>query len=262
MNEVLNAGNILDGTSENAKMMLTEFGKGQQTIEILIASIVVGVLLCLFGLKLVRVLTALTGFLIGAMIGLVVSVMMELTGMTMVIVIFACAVILALLAFFLYRVGIFFLMLEMAAGIAMGFIDVSSMIQLLVALVIGVVVAVLAVIYIEPVVIIITAISGGIGAGTAIAQVAGIDSNPLIVYGISALLAIVGMVVQFMMQSRKVGKKEKIYSDKVRKDVSVESEVEKARTILDDEDSADDGDENEDNDDIEIIDNFEDDSKN
>ena len=46
--------------------------------------------------------------------------------------------------------------------------------------------------------------------------------------------------MQFMMQSRKVGKKEKVYSRKVKEEVSRESEVEKARMMLDDEEDEED----------------------
>ena len=54
----------------------------------------------------------------------------------------------------------------------------------------------------------------------------------------------IGWMIQTMMHSRKVGKKEKIYSRKVRDQESMESEVEKARMVLDEdmEDSEDEDD--------------------
>ncbi len=66
------------------------------------------------------------------------------------------------------------------------------------------------------------------------------------------------------MQSRKIGKKEEVYSRQMREQVSMESEVEKARKILEDEDEEEDDDnagrkrgrgkdEEEDDDDITII---------
>lgn len=259
MDEVLNVSNIMDGASGNAKMILEEFGQGQQAAGVLITAAIVGVLLCLFGFKLIRVLTALTGFFLGAAVGTIICGVAQLTGMTVVIVIFACAVVLALLSFFLYRVGIFFFVLQMVVGAAFSFIDPASTVQLLIALGAGIVAAVLAVIFIEPVVIILTSISGGIWAGTAITQLTGLDGNPVIGLGISIILAVVGMIVQFMMQSRKVGRKEKIHSEKVKEKVSMESEVEKARMILDDDDmDSSDADGADDTDDIEIIDNFDD----
>ena len=59
---------------------------------------------------------------------------------------------------------------------------------------------------------------------------------------IGAVVALAGMGTQFMMQSRKIGKKEKVFSDEIKGKDSVESEVEKARNILDldDEEKEDD----------------------
>ena len=72
------------------------------------------------------------------------------------------------------------------------------------------------------------------------------EKNWWIGYVISAVLALIGIWIQFMVQSRKIGKKEKVYSRQIRKEVSRESEVERARQILDedgeDEDDEDDGD--------------------
>ena len=56
---------------------------------------------------------------------------------------------------------------------------------------------------------------------------------------IGVAIAVIGIIVQFMMQSRKVGKKEKNYSEKVKEQYSMESEVEKARHLLDDDDDDD-----------------------
>ena len=47
------------------------------------------------------------------------------------------------------------------------------------------------------------------------------------------------MIVQFMMHSRKIGKKEKKQAEIIKEKDSVESEVEKARLILDDFDDED-----------------------
>ena len=55
-------------------------------------------------------------------------------------------------------------------------------------------------------------------------------------YVMSAAIAVIGITVQTMMQSRKIGKREKIFSKKIKEEVSMESEVEKARMLLDDGD--------------------------
>ena len=85
-------------------------------------------------------------------------------------------------------------------------------------------------------------------SGVAVSALTGLDRNILITYGACAVLAILGMVVQFMMKSREVGKKEKRFSEAVKEEKSVETEVEKARMLLDDDlTDLDDGEETENN---------------
>lgn len=259
MKQVFNMGNFVNDASDNAKMFLN--GNGKQLGSVLIAMIVVGLLLCLFGLKLVRIMAAVTGLLIGAVAGLAVCAVADLSGTAALVVVAVAAVVLAVLTCFLYRVGIFFWILCLSVGTAATLIDIQNMVQVLIAFAISVLLAVLAVRYIEPIVIIVTSLAGGAEAGMAAAELAGLTSNPWIGYGIGIALAVIGMIVQFMMQSRKVGKKEKIYSKKVKESVSMESEVEKARMILDDDDTEEESSETVEflDDDIEIIGNLDDD---
>ena len=44
-------------------------------------------------------------------------------------------------------------------------------------------------------------------------------------------------MIQFMMQSSKIGKKERIKSEHIKEQVSMENEVEKARMILDEDEA-------------------------
>ena len=50
------------------------------------------------------------------------------------------------------------------------------------------------------------------------------------------------MAVQFALHARKVGKREKIQADRIKEEASMESEVEKARTVLGEEDEEEDED--------------------
>ncbi len=99
--------------------------------------------------------------------------------------------------------------------------------------------AVLSMIWTDPVVVVITGISGGLSAGISAAALLGMDGNILFRYGIGAVLALFGILTQFMIQSRKIGKKEKVYASQMRNQVSRESEVEKARRILEDDEEED-----------------------
>ena len=225
MNEVMDMGNTMLNVG--------------QTMEVLIATIVVGVLLSLFGLKLVRVLTTIVGLVLGAGVGLVISHLLGWSGLTVAIVTLGCAVVLAALSFFLYRMGVFFTVFVSVLGICISVMYPGTNLMLVIYLAAALVFAILSAIFVEPLVIVVTAVSGGVNAALAIVSLAGLSGNLLITVGIAAVIKIVGMIVQFMMHSRKIGKKEKKQAEIIKEKDSVESEVEKARLILDDFDDED-----------------------
>ena len=225
MNEVMNMGNTMLNVG--------------QTMEMLIATIVVGVLLSLFGLKLVRVLTTIVSLVLGAGVGLVISHLLGWSGLTVAIVTLGCAVVLAALSFFLYRMGVFLTVFVSVLGICISVMYPGTNLMLVIYLAAALVFAILSAIFVEPLVIVVTAVSGGVNAALAIVSLAGLSGNLLITVGIAAVIIIVGMIVQFMMHSRKIGKKEKKQAEIIKEKDSVESEVEKARLILDDFDDED-----------------------
>ena len=234
MDEVMSMGNELIGkVGDNSSIFLA--GTYRPSMAALIVTIVVGLLICLFGLKLMRLLAAVVGFVLGAAAGVAAAVAMGLTGTTFLIAVLAGAVIIGLLSIFLRRIGIFLLVLCYGFGVCAAVIHPSSMIMYIICLGIAVVLAVLSVLYIEPIVVV------------------GMEKNILVGYGISIVLAIAGIIVQFMMHSRKIGKKEEVYSKKVKEEVSRESEVEKARMILEEDEEDEVSAQEESDDDIEII---------
>lgn len=225
MNEVMDMGNTMLNVG--------------QTMEMLIATIVVGVLLSLFGLKLVRVLTTIVSLVLGAGVGLVISHLLGWSGLTVAIVTLGCAVVLAALSFFLYRMGVFLTVFVSVLGICISVMYPGTNLMLVIYLAAALVFAILSAIFVEPLVIVVTAVSGGVNAALAIVSLAELSGNLLITVGIAAVIIIVGMIVQFMMHSRKIGKKEKKQAEIIKEKDSVESEVEKARLILDDFDDED-----------------------
>ena len=109
---------------------------------------------------------------------------------------------------------------------------------------VSLILAILAVIFTEPLMIVVTAFAGGMSVGTAVVMLVDLPFAGVARLVIGVVVAIIGMIVQFMMQSRKLGKKEKKFSEKIKEQDSVESEVEKARMILDDfDDDTDEDDE-------------------
>lgn len=242
MEQVLSSGSsMITEASGNAREIAEQIG-AQPTLEGLIVTGIVGLLICFFGLKLIRLQAALVGFLMGALIGIGVAWTAGISGLTFAIVVFACGAVLAALSFFLYKFGVFCVVFCVCLGMGVQIADPQSTLPLVIVLAIALILAIVAVIFVEPAIIICTGISGDVTAGISAAAAMGLEGIwPG--YAIGAVAAILGMVVQFMMHSRKVGKKEKVYAEQVKEADSVESEVEKARMVLDDPEEPEDEDE-------------------
>lgn len=199
----------------------------------LIITTVIGIFLSMFGLKLIRLWSALLGLVVGAGIGFAVT---ELAGLEPMIVVGATiggGIVLAFLAGFFYRFGIFLLALLTGTYIAILFVNPQDWIFLGVCLAIGLVIALLALKFVEPIMIVVTSILGGVLAGDAIATLAELD-NPIFRYGIMVLVAIVGGIIQFTLESGKRKKKNLKKAAEIREQNSTENEVEKARAMFDD----------------------------
>lgn len=249
MNELTDLGNsisVIGGADGPTSIFLA----GKLNMGIMAATIVIGLLICFFGLKLVKVVATVLGFLIGASVGAGAAQAFGLDGIALVAVAVVCAVVLAVLTYFIQRVGVFIMTLLYSAGVLLSLLGMSSTVVLIVIAVVSLLLAILAAIFVEPVIIIITAVCGGFMAGPMIIRMAALNVPSWVGYVASAVLTVLGMLLQFAMHSRKIGKKEKVRAEHIKEEDSMEAEVEKARMILDDDelDSEDDGD-----DDIEII---------
>lgn len=250
MTGIVVVGDLL-GISEEQISAVWE-SMAQMAMPLLIAMIVVGMTVCFFGLKLVRALSAIAGLAVGAGVGIGVVLGFGFSENMISVVILSCAVLMAVLFGVVYRLGVFLVALLYTAV----FMDILLMPYLLPAAALGVsaaaavLLAVLGVIKPEPVTIVITGISGGMGAWTAAVYLFGINGNMWMEYGIGAALSVIGIWIQLMMQSRKLKRKEEGYAKQIKDQVSRESEVERARRILEEE-----GDEDEDDgeEEIEII---------
>lgn len=208
---------------------------GKLSMGIMIISVVIGLLFCFLGHKLIKVISALLGLSIGIGGGFVISGIAKVEGMPKIIIIFGCAVVLAALLFFLYRVGIFLMTFTVTVGAALYILGTGEKTYVLAALGAAAVLGIAAMIFAGPSAVIITALSGGMSAGTGIASLAGLTENPYIALGFACGLTVTGMIVQFILYAKKTGKKEKAGGKKRKKKDSMESEVEKARMLLDDD---------------------------
>ena len=119
----------------------------------------------------------------------------------------ACAVVAALLSFFLYKLGVFlivfFAVLAFATSILITVqgtvfsvsLGKGSMLAAGIAAVAALVCAVLSVIFSEPVIIIATAVSGGMSVGPALLKLSGVGAELWMRYAAGAAFIVLGMGV-------------------------------------------------------------------
>lgn len=234
MDELMSMMNQLaDGETTQVVQSVQEIMR--ESIVPAVAAVVLGLVICFFGLKLIRILAAITGICIGAAAGAALALVFGLQRTAVLAAAAVGAVLFACLGAILRRVGGFLFVWVLTAGVLEWILAPGTVSFHLICLGVGLVIAVITAILMDPIIIVLSSIEGGIMAGLAVSAIPGLDLNILLTYGICAALAILGIVVQFMMKSREVGKKEKRYSEAVKEEKSMETEVEKARMLLEDD---------------------------
>lgn len=211
---------------------------GTVTLGITALSIVIGLLICFFGVKILKVIAAIFGLVIGAGVGAVIGTVVNANNMTMTIIILIAAVLGAVLLVFLRRLSAFVVVFAYALSACVLLLAPQGTVMWIICLVIPAILAILAAVFVDPMVIILTGLSGGLSVGTSVAGLLGLD-NKWIGYGIGLVIAVIGIIVQFVMYSKKQGKKDKQRSKKAKASDSRETEVEKARRLLEDTDDDD-----------------------
>lgn len=239
--------NLLEMTNGQIDSLLSMNGQletflawtSQMVFIVRIVAVVIGLIVCFLGLKLIRVLSAIAGLAVGAGIGTAVVFGFQFSGTMIPVTILVCAVMVAVFAAAVRKLGVFLVVFLYTAGIVMSLRIPQIIILLAVCGGAALLMSVLSLIWTDPIVVIITGISGALSAGISAAALLFAGGNIWLGYGVGAVLALIGIWTQFMVQSRKIGKKEKVYARQMRDQVSRESEVEKARRILEEEEEDD-----------------------
>lgn len=164
-----------------------------------------------FGYKLLRVYISLLGLLLGAVIGVVICAVLDLSSLTVVLIIIGlCAVALAVAGFLLYKAGLFVLILlsffPVILTVVKNVANVQPVFLWIGSILIALVLAILAMFFVRPVVIISTAISGGISIANLIvnnilpeiANVNTTDGARIFMLIIGAVIAVLGIYFQFV----------------------------------------------------------------
>ena len=207
-------------------------GAMTQAVYIIVA--VLGLLVCVLGLKLVRVWNVLTGLAVGLGAGMAAGWMLGLETNVILIVSLAAGVILAVLGGVLKKFGAFILCLVGGFSVAVQAINPTNAIMIAVCGAIGLILAILAMLMFEPMVIIVTGLFGGALLVSGVECLLG-SGLIWLWYVIALAAALVGMGIQFTLRAREIGKKEVRHAQAVKEEISKEAEVEQMRALLDDD---------------------------
>ncbi len=183
----------------------------QNNLIVIITALVIALLYVFFGYKLLRVYISLLGFLIGFALGIVICAVFDLSNTTAVIVIICvCAVALAALGFWLYKAGLFVMILlslfPIILSVVSEFTTVEPVFMWIGSILFALVLAILAIFFVRPVVIIVTAFSGGLSIASLvvnnllpeIAQVNTTDGARIFMLIIGGVIAVLGIYFQFV----------------------------------------------------------------
>ncbi|MDE6957668.1 MAG: TMEM198/TM7SF3 family protein [Lachnospiraceae bacterium] len=213
------------------------------TQAILIGTLIFAIITCFLGLKMYRVWLAVGGLLLGAVIGLVGASIYHVTSWAALGAALVCGAIAALIAYKLYKAGVF--LFCWGAGTSLAAMLLASVIanELVsggISLAVGLVFGIIGVIYSEPIIIIVTGLQGGFGIALAGGELLALsEKQGLLILLAGVVLSIVGIMVQFAIEGRRRGKLALEQAHSIKKEASVENEVEAARTMIIDLDNDD-----------------------
>jgi hypothetical protein len=154
----------------------------------------------------------ITGFIAGAIIGqIVASQILHVEGFASVLCIILCGAVIASLAFWIYRIGIFILCFALAFSAAGTLFPFEGDVQFFANVITGLIVGVLAVKYMRPVIILTSAIVCGTSAAgllpgvteyMGITTLSSLNSSA----ALTLALCVLGIAVQFLTTKEPVKK--------------------------------------------------------
>ena len=200
-----------------------------------IAVIVLAVLTCFFGVKIFRIWMALIGFLMGCVIGFYIPVnALQLSVGVGLIAGLIVGIVLAVISAKIYVISVMFASWLFSATAMVVILQPKTWLWMLVCAGIGIIPALISLKFAEPMVIIATGMFGGITVAAKGAELLGF-SEQIIVWIVGLVAACFGIMVQFILEGRKQGKKEVAAAKHIRSEKSIENEIEAARSLFSDD---------------------------
>lgn len=198
-----------------------------------IVAVVWGILLCLLGLKIIRLWAPVSGFILGAAAGITPARILGLPLMETLIAGAVAGIIIAVLAGILFRVGIFFTAFLTVAVFCALLIRPEEWIGVIICAAVGIIAAVLSIFFSTFLLIVATSLCGGIMTGTAGCMLLGFSDSVILPIS-CAVIIFLGILIQLLIESGKQKKINLAKAQRIREENSTAKEVEKARSVMDD----------------------------
>ncbi|QNM06301.1 TM7S3/TM198-like domain-containing protein [Qiania dongpingensis] len=165
-----------------------------------ILALVLILLQCFMGYKLLKIWVTLIGGLIGLIVGIIVGTQFIKNSTVTAVVALLLMLLLGVLAYKIYQVGVFLLGTFSSYLVALGLFGSMAGKETwwvyALAIAAGIAVGVLSVIFMRPAIILSTAVTNGLSAGSRLMALGGVtDQTPVLVAGI--ILSALGIFVQF-----------------------------------------------------------------
>lgn len=215
---------------------------------------VAGLLLCLLGLKIIRVWSAILGFSAGLFGAAAVLHQTGAGGMAALIAGAITGIVLGFLGAFFFRFGVFLTVFLSVTGIYAQIVQPEEYLSAGIGLAAALILAALAVRFVVALTIFATSVWGGIVAGVSLYQLVPVQGRLMSIL-FCVIFAVLGILVQLLLESRKRKRRNLEKAAEIRETHSTENEIEKARSLIDNLDAMpeEESDESEEQD-IEIID--------
>ena len=203
----------------------------QHELIAILVILIIGLLWCFAGHLMVRLWAAIMGLGLGFAFGAMIASLFTPDALTIVISGSVLGLIFGLSAGIILPLGVFLVTLLTVFGFMALLLSAQSVMLLIVALVIGLIFAIITFKFPIPIIIIITALCGAFVAAETLHIL--VDYN-LIIYAVVVIaLAVGGMCTQFLFEN---GKRKRQHLDKaneIKENKSRDNEIERARNLVD-----------------------------
>lgn len=158
-------------------------------------TLVIGILNCFLGYRLLRAWISLAGFYMGVLLFYTLASYYTQDGLLQIIAILAGGLFLGIVSVHIYRLGVFLLCTNIGTVTASIILQPRSPLRFMICLVIGILIGLLGMAFIKPMVILNTALAGGFSTAVSAAALLEKDTDTKILI-LGTILTVAGMIIQ------------------------------------------------------------------